>query len=306
MANYIIEKLKKLNKGKDKDDTENERVENTSYSTSTSSNNVKKQKQYEEDKQRNKIILKIFRVNFTSDKSHHYDKFEVPLQKSTTVLDALIYAKSYLDNSIAIRYSCRMASCGSCGMRINGVPRLACYTNVSEFKGNDTITCEPLANFPHIRDLVTDFSQFSDHHKQMKPYIHNENADISTSQSPLSEFGQSPEDVDKYLQFSYCIKCGLCYSACPTVATDMKFPGPQALAQAYRYYIDTRDVLSKDRLKIIDDRHGIWRCHFAGSCSKVCPKGVDPALGIQLLRDQVFNLSKHEKKIARELGRKNK
>jgi succinate dehydrogenase / fumarate reductase, iron-sulfur subunit len=189
-----------------------------------------------------------------------------------------------------------MASCGSCGMKINGIPRLACYTNVSELE-DSTIICEPLTNFPQIRDLVTDFSQFFSHHKKMQPYIQNENADIKDI-SKLSEFNQTPSEVDKYLQFSYCIKCGLCYSACPTVATDTKFPGPQALAQAYRYYVDTRDNTTNERLNIIDERHGIWRCHFAGSCSVVCPKGVDPALGIQLLRGHLMSFSKNEKKIA--------
>jgi succinate dehydrogenase / fumarate reductase iron-sulfur subunit len=181
-------------------------------------------------------------------------------------------------------------------MKINGIPRLACYTKISELQG-DTITCEPLANFPHIRDLVTDFSQFFTHHKEMQPYIHNDMSEISDMKK-LSEFKQSPEDVDKYLQFSYCIKCGLCYSACPTVATDTKFPGPQAISQAYRYVADTRDNSTKQRLKIVDDRHGVWRCHFAGSCSSVCPKGVDPALGIQLLRGHLLSFSKNEKKIA--------
>jgi succinate dehydrogenase / fumarate reductase iron-sulfur subunit len=246
---------------------------------------------------RDKIILKVYRANpVKNDDSPHYDMFEIPLQRWTTVLDALIYAKSYLDSSIAIRYSCRMASCGSCGMKINGIPRLACYTNVSELE-DSTIICEPLTNFPQIRDLVTDFSQFFSHHKKMQPYIQNENADIKDI-SKLSEFNQTPSEVDKYLQFSYCIKCGLCYSACPTVATDTKFPGPQALAQAYRYYVDTRDNTTNERLNIIDERHGIWRCHFAGSCSVVCPKGVDPALGIQLLRGHLMSFSKNEKKIA--------
>ena len=246
---------------------------------------------------RDKIILKVYRANpARNDDSPHYDTFEIPLQRWTTVLDALIYAKSYLDTSIAIRYSCRMASCGSCGMKINGIPRLACYTNVSEFE-DSTIICEPLTNFPQIRDLVTDFSQFFSHHKKMQPYIQNENADMKDIRK-LSEFNQTPSEVDKYLQFSYCIKCGLCYSACPTVSTDTKFPGPQALAQAYRYYVDTRDNAANERLNIIDERHGIWRCHFAGSCSVVCPKGVDPALGIQLLRGHLMSFSKNEKKIA--------
>jgi succinate dehydrogenase / fumarate reductase, iron-sulfur subunit len=253
---------------------------------------------------RDNIVINVFRANRTKGDSASYDSFEVPVQRWTTVLDALLYAKSYHDSSIGIRYSCRMASCGSCGMKINGIPRLACYTKISELEGS-TITCEPLANFPHIRDLVTDFSQFFDHHKKMQPYIHNENSDM-TDKNGLIEFKQSLEDVDKYLQFSYCIKCGLCYSACPTVATDTKFPGPQALSQAYRYYADTRDNDTKERLNIVDEKHGIWRCHFAGSCSAVCPKGVDPALGIQLLRGHLMGFSKNEKKIAKLYNQREK
>lgn len=245
---------------------------------------------------RSSVVLKIYRANRLSGESPHYDSIEVPVQRWTTVLDALLHAKEYKDPSIGIRYSCRMASCGSCGMKINGIPRLACYTKVSELEGS-TITVEPLANFPHMRDLVTDFSQFFSHHHNMQPYIQNEHADIK-DMSKLSEFIQSPEDLDSFLQFSYCIKCGLCYSACPTVATDTKFPGPQALAQAYRYFIDNRDTSGKERMNIVDDRHGIWRCHFAGSCSSVCPKGVDPALGIQLLRGHLLGFSKNEKKVA--------
>ncbi len=257
----------------------------------------KKRKEHEKTEiERSSIYLKIFRANRATGEQAHYDTVEVPVQRSTTVLDALLYAKGYKDHSIGIRYSCRMASCGSCGMKINGIPRLACYTKVSELYG-DTITCEPLSNFPHIRDLATDFTQFFEHHKDMQPYIQNENADIKDP-NKLSEFVQSPEDVDKFLQFSYCIKCGCCYSACPTVAMDTKFPGPQALAQAYRYFADSRDAATEERLELVDDRHGIFRCHFAGSCSTVCPKGVDPALGIQLLKGHMLGYSSNEKKIA--------
>ncbi|MFL6398692.1 MAG: succinate dehydrogenase/fumarate reductase iron-sulfur subunit [Nitrososphaeraceae archaeon] len=286
--NKLIEKIKILGRKRD-----------TPYNNAEDHQNPNKRKHIRE-----KIILKVFRANVAMHQERpSFDSFEIPLKRWTTVLDALIYAKSYIDSSIGIRYSCRMASCGSCGMKINGIPRLACYTNISELEG-DTVTCEPLPNFPHIRDLVTDFSQFFNHHKEMSPYIHNEKADIEATANQeiqehiLSEFKQTPEDVEKYLQFSYCIRCGLCYSACPTVATDTKFPGPQALSQAYRYYADTRDNGDKQRMNSIDNRHGIWRCHFAGSCSQVCPKGVDPALGIQLLRGHLMNFSKNEKKVA--------
>lgn len=258
---------------------------------------------------RDKILINVFRKNTVrGDTEHHYDKFEIPVRRSTTVLDALLYAKSYLDRSIAIRYSCRMASCGSCGMKINGIPRLACYTNVSQLEG-DTITCTPLSNFPHIRDLVTDFSQFFDHHKSMQPFIHNESADIKlkaeitqkeddSKNEKLGEFKQTPEDLDRYLQFSYCIKCGLCYSACPTAGADLQFPGPQALGQMYRYVADSRDNAINERFDIVDNQHGVWRCHFPSSCSVVCPKGVDPSLGIQLLRRHLVGYSNNEKKIA--------
>lgn len=245
------------------------------------------------------VTLRVFRINAIKDPNdvHHFDEFQVPVKRWTTVLDALLDAKSYQDSSIAIRYSCRMASCGSCGMKINGIPRLACYTKISDLDTN-TITCEPLPNFPYIRDLVTDFSQFFKHHRSVMPYLQNKKADIPDV-NELSEYEQTPEDLDKFLQFSYCIKCGLCYSACPTVATDLKFPGPQALSQAYRYFADSRDSDKSNRLKVIDTSHGIWRCHFAGSCSNVCPKGVDPALGIQLLRSHLLGFSNSEKKIAK-------
>ena len=251
------------------------------------------------DNTKSSVKLRVFRINAIQDPkdAHHFDEFQIPVKRWTTVLDALLDAKSYHDSSIAIRYSCRMASCGSCGMKINGIPRLACYTKISELATN-TITCEPLPNFPYIRDLVTDFSQFFNHHRSVMPYIQNKKADIPDV-NELTEYEQTPEDLDKFLQFSYCIKCGLCYSACPTVATDLKFPGPQALSQAYRYFADSRDTDKSNRLKVIDTSHGISRCHFAGSCSNVCPKGVDPALGIQLLRSHLLGFSNSEKKIAK-------
>lgn len=244
------------------------------------------------------IVLNIYRGGPNQKPENPYDSYRVPVSRWTTVLDALIYAKERLDSSVAIRYSCRMASCGSCGMKINGIPRLACYTKISEL-GTHTITCEPLPNFPLIRDLVTDFQEFFDHHNKIQPYIQNLHPDPSIDK--LSEFEQTPQEVDEFLQFSYCIKCGLCYSACPTVATDTKFPGPQALAQAYRYFADSRDDAVEKRLSIVDDKHGIWRCHFAGSCSKVCPKGVDPALGIQMLRSHLMSITKKPKKRLAEL-----
>lgn len=234
------------------------------------------------------ITLRISRFNPNEDKSPTFVEFKVPVQKWTTVLDAILYVKQNFDHSIGVRYSCRQASCGSCGMRINGYPRLACYTKISELDSN-IITIEPMYNFPTIRDLAVDMTQMFQTHRKMKPYIINEESELVPSKK---EFLQTPKDVEAYLQFSYCIKCGLCNSGCPTMATDKSFIGPQGLAQAYRYVADNRDKGKQDRLKIVDDSHGIWRCHFAGTCSHVCPKGVDPAMAIQLLRGYLLGFKK--------------
>lgn len=234
------------------------------------------------------ITLRVQRSNPAQQVAPHYQTFEVPPEPGMTVLSALLYAKERIDHSIAIRFSCRMASCGSCGMKINGLPRLACYTQVTEL-GNSPISVEPLDHYPLVRDLVTDFHEFFSTHKSVNPFLVRRN--IAEQESCDSEYEQTQKQLDEFLQFSYCIKCGLCNAACPTLANDPLFTGPQALGQAYRYNADSRDEGGLDRLKALDHEHGIWRCHFAGACSFVCPKGVDPALAIQRLRRQVITRS---------------
>jgi succinate dehydrogenase / fumarate reductase iron-sulfur subunit len=227
------------------------------------------------------VNLKVARENPATKMGRSYQEFAIPYEAGMTVLNALLYAKEHFDHSIAIRYSCRMASCGSCGMMINGVPRLACYTQVTELP-NSAIIVGPLDHYPLVRDLVTNFAGFFDKHKSVLPFLlRNDSGD---QRSPTSEFAQSPQELEAFLQFSYCIKCGLCNAACPTMSNDPTFIGPQALGQAYRYVADSRDEGAIQRLASVDREHGIWRCHFAGSCSFVCPKGVDPALAIQKLR----------------------
>lgn len=226
------------------------------------------------------VTLRIARINPSQDNEKQFMEFNIQYQKWTTVLEGILDVKKHFDHSVAVRYSCRQATCGSCGMIINGKPRLACFTKISELD-SDVVTVEPMNNFPIIRDLAVRFERLFDTHHKIKPYLIREDSELTSNEK---EFLQSPEELEQYIQFANCIKCGLCNSACPTMATDSSFIGPQALAQAYRYVADSRDKGKDSRLKIIDDSHGIWRCHFAGSCSQVCPKGVDPAMGIQFLR----------------------
>jgi succinate dehydrogenase / fumarate reductase iron-sulfur subunit len=232
------------------------------------------------------IKLKVQRFNPLADSRPRFDEFEVQAKRGMTVLDAILQVRDYADHTIAARFSCRMASCGSCGMKINGMARLACYTQLSEL-GTDTVTVQPMDNFPIIKDLVTDLSGFFQKHREVIPYIVRK--DEQEMNNPSGDFLMTPKDLDSILQFTYCIKCGLCTSSCPTVATDALYPGPQALAQAYRYLMDVRDEGGDERFKLLDTEHGVFSCHYAGSCSAVCPKGVDPALGIQLLKRHVMS-----------------
>ena len=234
---------------------------------------------------RKEVTFKVFRHDPRNGGKPRYQTYTVPFRRGLTVLDSLIYIKENLDQTLSIRYSCRMASCGSCGMVINGLPRLACFTQVTELRSN-VIVVEPLRHFPLIKDLVTDFSEFFKKHRLMMPYLIRR--DTKEQENPTTQYLQKDEELERYIQFTYCIRCGLCYAACPVAATDRNFPGPMALAQLYRYYADTRDEGRSERLKVVDNVHGIWRCHFADSCSQVCPKGVDPALAIQLLRRELL------------------
>ncbi len=208
-------------------------------------------------------------------------EYKVPYFQGMTVLDALLYAKENLDQTISFRYSCRMGICGSCGMLINGRPMLACETQVKELPLGP-IETEPLAGYDPIRDLATDFTDFFAHHRFVKPYLIRK--DREEQERPARSYLQTEKDRLKYLQFSYCIMCGLCGSACPPYVADPNYLGPQALAQAYRWMADSRDEGREERAVTVDHEHGCWQCHLAQTCSVVCPKGIDPALGIQLLK----------------------
>ncbi|MCU0483607.1 MAG: succinate dehydrogenase iron-sulfur subunit, partial [Chloroflexi bacterium] len=186
------------------------------------------------------------------------------------------------------RSSCRMGICGSCGMHINGRPRLACNTQVAELSGS-TVTVAPLPNFDIIKDLVPDLRPMFAAHRELRPYLIR--GDTAEQDRPTREYRQAPQELERYLQFSYCIKCGCCMAACPTVATDPEYAGPMPLSQAHRYNSDSRDGGFARRREVLSGGSGPWRCHFAGECSQVCPKGVDPAKAIQLMkRDLVTDL----------------
>ena len=223
-----------------------------------------------------KIILEIARYSPEQDAKPHFDSYEVPVYKEWVVLDALNYIKAEIDGSLTYRWSCRMGVCGSCGANIDGEPKLTCASFLHDFKGR-TITVEPMANFPVIKDLVVDMEDFMEKLVKIKPWI------IREKETPpeQGEYKQSAQELERYSQFSSCINCMLCYAACPIYGLNEKFLGPAATALAYRYIEDSRDQGKDVRFPIVHEMEGVWECTLVGECSVVCPKGVDPMLAIQ-------------------------
>lgn len=204
----------------------------------------------------------------------------------TTVLGALLEIKDYQDNTVSVRCNCRMGVCGSCGMVVNGKPVLACETGVLKAAQDDVVEVSPMLGHPLLKDMVSDFDDFFERHKEVEPYLYRE--DSKEKYAAKKEYAQSKEELDKFLPYSYCIMCGLCLDACPVVNSNPNFVGPQALAQVYRYHADSRDQKGKRRLFDVDSMEGVWGCEFSGSCSKACPKGVDPASAIQMLKGELM------------------
>jgi succinate dehydrogenase / fumarate reductase, iron-sulfur subunit len=231
------------------------------------------------------IEFRVLRYSPERDRSPHFQTYRLKYERGMTVLDALMRIKETQDPTLSYRKSCRMGICGSCAMYVNGKPILTCQTQIRDLN-SELIEVRPLPNFPILRDLVPDFDDFFRKHAAIRPYLIRPGE--AEQEEPAVEYAQSPEELERYLQFSYCIKCGACVAACPTNATDREYAGPQALAAAYRYAADSRDGGIEERCQALDGRHGVWRCHFAGACSEACPKGVDPALGIQLLKREII------------------
>jgi succinate dehydrogenase/fumarate reductase iron-sulfur protein len=188
------------------------------------------------------------------------------------VLDALLYIKDNLDDSLTFRHSCRMGICGSCGVNVNGQPMLACYTQVLDL-GVDSLFVEPLSNFQVIKDLVVDIEPFFDSYKRIKTFLIKPEQELKKT----DEFTQSPEDLKKYWDMTLCIKCSICNSACPAVI-DTKFLGPSSLTATYRFISDSRDRGLEERLKPMADN--VWLCTQCNSCTMFCPKKLPCANAI--------------------------
>ena len=214
------------------------------------------------------VTLRIWRThNASTDHT-------VSVPEGSYVIDAIERVYAQPDSGLVWRHACHHASCGSCGVRINGVEKLPCVTSLAEYPPDQPITLQPLAHLPRIADLLVDFAPFFERMRAIGMPILREDETATTL------------DNRHDLRFENCIECGLCVSACPAMANP-RFMGPAALAAAERLLQEPRGADLASLLQRVDATTGIWSCRSSYQCSAVCPNGVDPAGAIIRLRQRL-------------------
>jgi succinate dehydrogenase / fumarate reductase iron-sulfur subunit len=212
-----------------------------------------------------------------------FEDYNLELDPSDSVLDGLIKVRETLDDSLTLRCSCRGAICGSCGMRINGHAALACKTKVASVAPlGGTIEVQPMNNMPVIKDLVTDMAPFWGKIRQVQPWLR------PAEPAPVTEFVAPPGSMRHLEGVMSCIMCGVCVSDCTVLEVDKTFLGPAALAKAYRFVADPRDIASSTRLETLNQPSGMWDCTRCMECIQVCPKSVGPMDRIMALRSMTM------------------
>lgn len=225
-----------------------------------------------------RVEFRMFRYDPDKDARPYFQHFDLkPDAGDSMVLDALVRIKSFEDDSLSFRRSCREGVCGSDGMNINGKNRLACITRIDAL--SQPIVVRPLPGMPVVRDLMVDLTQFWQPYHSVKPFLLNE--DIPTERERL----QSPDQSEALNGLYECILCACCTSACPTFWWNPdRFVGPAGWLQAYRLIADSRDDATTERLDNLEDAYRLFRCRTIMNCTDVCPKDLSPAFAISEIR----------------------
>jgi succinate dehydrogenase / fumarate reductase, iron-sulfur subunit len=214
------------------------------------------------------VKVKVFRFNPEIDKRPHYETYKLEAQPTDRVLDMLEYIKGYFDGTLSFRRSCAHGICGSDAMRINGRNHLACKALLKDLHSNH-VTVEPILGLKVIKDLIVDMDQFFAHYKAVMPYF------INDEPAPPQERLQSIEERERFDDTTKCILCACCTTSCPSFWASDLYLGPQAIVAAHRFIFDSRDKAAGERLKILNDQFGVYRCHTIYNCTECCPREIE-------------------------------
>ncbi len=215
-----------------------------------------------------KVHLKIKRFNPEADAKPYWAEYDVDAEPTDRVLDALHLVKWYQDGSFNLRRSCGHGVCGSDAVRINGRNMLACKVLIQDVGAN--ITVEPLLGMKVIKDLIVDMEPFFAHYRSVLPYFVNDEPAPEDGRERL----QSIEDRERFDEGTKCILCAACTTSCPSFWADGEYIGPAAVVQAHRFIYDSRDRAAADRLNVLNEQTGVWRCRTAFNCTNACPRGI--------------------------------
>jgi succinate dehydrogenase / fumarate reductase iron-sulfur subunit len=221
------------------------------------------------------VTVKILRYNPEVSEESHWESYMVTAEPTDRVLDALHKVKWDTDGSLTFRRSCAHGVCGSDAMRINGKNRLACKTLLKDVNPSKPITVEPIKGLPVLKDLVVDMEPFFAAYRSVMPFL------VTTGNEPTRERIQSQEDRERFDDTTKCILCAACTTSCPVYWTDGQYFGPQAIVGAHRFIFDSRDEAGDQRLEILNDKEGVWRCRTTFNCTEACPRGIEITKAIQ-------------------------
>jgi succinate dehydrogenase / fumarate reductase iron-sulfur subunit len=226
------------------------------------------------------VNLKVKRYNPERDKRPYWQEFEVEAEPTDRVLDALHTAKWEHDGTLTFRRSCAHGVCGSDAMVINGANALACIKLIQDV-GTD-ITVEAIRGLPVVKDLVVDMEPFFAQYRSVLPYL------VNHDDPGYRERHQSTEDRERFDDTTKCILCAACTTSCPVYWGNSQYVGPAAIVNAHRFIFDSRDQAAEQRLDILNQRSGVWKCRTAFNCSEACPRGIKVTQAIEEVKRAIL------------------
>ncbi|MFF0433248.1 succinate dehydrogenase iron-sulfur subunit [Streptomyces sp. NPDC004327] len=221
------------------------------------------------------VTLRIRRFNPEVSDAAVWEDFQIEIDPKERVLDALHKIKWDLDGTLTFRRSCAHGICGSDAMRINGKNRLACKTLIKDINPEKPITVEAIKGLTVMKDLVVDMEPFFQAYRDVMPFL------VTKGNEPTRERLQSAEDRERFDDTTKCILCAACTSSCPVFWNDGQYFGPAAIVNAHRFIFDSRDEAGEQRLEILNDKDGVWRCRTTFNCTDACPRGIEVTKAIQ-------------------------